>query len=288
MAPHPQQPLRGQLQPTHSAQPHHGPLADGGASLLEVGAARGPWDVSTGDAANIGLRAEQEAHEALKQSHAAASSRASAHKIANKNKNIMPTLLSSVESSVTSARNAYAAQTFMEDLAQQVKEATQAKANEVMEAAVDAVREEALDAAHVEAEKRGKALMAKMIASAGEAAEKAAEPYAEAEARAADIADKYEAMGDAKVGKSSSAQMDAQTLLGQAQAWQRLGELGKAQTMFRDSHKLMEKAVGYNAQANAFYNAAQTILSHESEYKNEAKMAEYHAMMLHDPDAEPP
>merc|ERR1719261_185769 len=111
---------------------------------------------------------------------------------------------------------------------------------------------------------RAVAMMKKMLESAPIAAAKAAEPYAAAEAMAADYADKYEALGDKFVGKSQAIQMDSQTMLQQANAWNSLGVLGKAQSMLKESHKMMEKAVGWNAKASAFYSAAESILSHES------------------------
>lgn len=244
-----------------------------------------PWPSMANDASEIGLRAEAESKQAAKQRAAAMAAAAASAKTAATNAKIMPSLKSSLEQSITESRHAHAAEKYATDLVKEVQISTSQAAHDVIEQALEQVRDQAHAEAKVEAEKKAKALMLKLLAEIPAAAKAASKPYIDAMNRAHAYAGQYEELANGLVGKAMGLQLNAKMTLGGANAWNSLGETGKAQSSFQQAHQMMDLAVMFTKQAGAFYSASAEVLSHDSEWIAESMQASYHATLMRNPDA---
>lgn len=268
------------------------PVQRRAASLLQGRAHRAtltaPWEPSIGDAANIGLRAEENSRVAAVAMKTARAATQAAAAVAKKNDAIIPSVMESTEGAREAASHAYQAQKLAQQTLAEVRSATMQAAHDIVAGEVFKIRHAAVMEAKKEAQGRAKKLMLKLIAEAPKAAEKAMVPWTDSWARASAIAGQYEKLGDTFVGKSNALQGKAQLELAGANSWRMLGSIAKSQGMQQNAGQMMDLALLFNGNAAKFYNAAQDIRSHEGLYFEMAKRAAYHAMVMHDPDAPPP
>lgn len=246
------------------------------------------WPSMEDNAVEIGLRAEAESKQAAKQAATASKAAAQSVKTADTNEKIIPSVTTSVEEAFTEARYAHGAEKYVTDLVKEVQKATVLGAKDVIISTIREVRAEQHEKAKAEAQKAAKQMLKKMLAGIPAAAKAASQPYIDAMNRAHDFAAQYQKTADALTAKSVGDQMSAALLLGQANMWNSIGELGKAQQMFQQAHQMMDFVSLFNKKAGAFYKAAAEINSHDGEYLAEADQAAYHATVLRNPDAPPP
>ena len=172
-------------------------------------------------------------------------------------------------------------------LAQAQETAGQAAAS-VRESTVKEVVKAAHDTAEVEAKAAAVKLEADMKKQIPDAKKAAMKPWEDVMARAAAVAGEYVKAGDGLSGASLGSQLQAQQMLGSAQQFQALGEVGKAQNYMRDAHNLLGLAKGMTDSANGMYGQAASIVSTLPGYMGVTAQAAYHAEVMLNPDAPPP
>lgn len=249
---------------------------------------RAPWEPSIGDAASIGLRAEENSRLADVEMKKAIGDKDKSQTIADRNDKIVPALISTVNDAQDAERGAYAAEKMAKKQVAQVISATAQAAHDIVEAAVFQARQAAHMRAKAEAQARAKKIMEKMILEAPKAAKAAMTPWTDAWARETKIAGQYEKMADGMVAKSNALQGSVQLDLGASNAWRSMANLAKSQSLQQQANQNMDLAMAFNGAAGRFYNAAQDIRSREGLYMKMAMQASYHALVMHDPDAAPP
>lgn len=247
-----------------------------------------PWSSIEPPASEMGARATEDATSTAKSSAVAEAKSKFASEVQAKTAAALPTSIASVEKAMEAMSRAHKAEVEVNEIRQEVTQAAMEATRDMIKDELKKLRKEAHKKAKEEAVKKAKALKAKMLAEAPKAAKEAAIPYKTAQKRAAATAQEYAARGDALSAESTTVQMDAQMLLGQANTYMTLGEVGKSQQILQQSHQMMDEAVGLANQANGFYNTAQTIMSTITQYMGEAQAASYNAEVMLNPDVPPP
>lgn len=264
--------------------------AEGGlaAKATEEAAKADPWSSvappnpkQSAKVAEWAAKAESMAAKAAKDSKSVA-------KMATFASGSLPGAFATVEDAKASALLAVQDEKRVQTILETTRELVFGVAMEVVPETLKKMKEEARKTAKKEALKIGKAEKERMLAAVEPAAAAAAEPYKVAMNRAAAMAAEYAKRGDNLVGQATALQMDAQLVMGSAQQYLALGDMGLAQKLMQQGRMQMDLAVKINGAANGNYNQMAAIEKTLPAYMGEGAAASYHASVMLNPDLPPP
>jgi len=247
-----------------------------------------PWSSIAEPTPEQTARATEWATTAADMAFEAASDEAKIKKLLTKAEGSVPAAFTSVQHARKASQTAHEAELHIRAALKKIRRLAHDAAFDAERKVLGSIVKKAHDKEKKAAEERAKKLKSKLEDKAKQAAADAMEPYDDAMKRAAATAAEYAKRGGDLTSQSAALQMQAQLILGEANQWQSIGELAKAQGMMVQSRKMMELAASLNGQANTFYNTAKSITDTLPKYTAEASAAAYNAEVMFNPNAEPP